>query len=255
MNLISHIRAVIVVATKHLLSQVGLTLATVLGLISAVALIMSIPLYTDGVYYRLLNQGWATSADAGAPEHTLPPFRFLFRYVGRPNNAHTWEQVLPVDDYLMRSVSRELGLPMQTAMRAFSTDNVQLFARDDAQYATSREPLTWSSFGAFTGFEDHITLVEGALPSVVGYAADQPVEALIGEELALKVGLQPGEEFVAFARRQGDRKQPQIPVRITGIWRATDPEDPYWFYSPATLGEQLMVPEETLPRSRRDRSR
>ncbi len=246
MNLISHIRAVIVVATKHLLSQVGLTLATVLGLISAVALIMSIPLYTDGVYYRLLNQGWATPADAGAPEHTLPPFRFLFRYVGRPNNPHTWEQVLPVDDYLMRSVSQELGLPMQTAMRAFSTDNVQLFARDDAQYASSREPLTWSSFGAFTGFEDHITLVEGALPSVVGYAADQPVEALIGEELALKVGLQPGEEFVAFARRQGDRKQPQIPVRITGIWRAADPEDPYWFYSPATLGEQLMVPEETF---------
>jgi putative ABC transport system permease protein len=248
MSLFSRFWSVIKVATKHLLSQMGLTLATALGLITAVGLVMSIPLYTDGVYYRLLSEGWGetTTGPADASDgQVLPPFAFLFRYVGKPSEPRDWEQILPLDDYLMRAASAQLGLPLQTALRAFNTDNVQLFAREDAAYSSSKEPLTWTSFGAFSSFEEHITLTEGALPAIAGYDPDQPVEALIGEELALKLGLQPGEEYVAFARREGG-KQPQVPVRITGIWRATDPGEPYWFYSPATLGEQLMVPVETF---------
>jgi putative ABC transport system permease protein len=250
MSLFARLWSVIVVAMKHLFSQVGLTLATALGLITAVALVMSIPLYTDGVYYRVLSEGWAQPAGTDRPltgaRPTLPPFAFLFRYVGKPAEPRTWEQIVPLDDFLMRSAPAELGLPLQTAMRAFGTDNVQLFAEADAAYANSKEPLTWTSFGAITGFADHITLIEGVLPAVTGYDAGQPVEALIGEELATKLGLQPGETFVAFARRDGTSKQPQIPVRITGVWRATDPGDPYWFYSPATMGEQLMIPEESF---------
>ena len=176
----------------------------------------------------------------------LPPFPFLFRYVGKPADPHTWEQILPLDDYLMRSAPAQLGLPVQTAMRGIQHRQRTALRGRTRQYSTSRGPLTWTSFGAFTSLEDHITLTEGVLPKVTGYGADEPVEALIGEELALKLGLQPGEEFVAFARRIGGNKQPQIPVRITGMWRATDPQEPYWFYSPAAMGEQLMVPEETF---------
>ena len=48
--------AIFVVAAKRLFSQSWLALATVLGLVTSVALTMSIPLYADAVYYRVLRE-------------------------------------------------------------------------------------------------------------------------------------------------------------------------------------------------------
>ena len=55
MQLIMRIWAVFVVAAKRLLAQRWLALATALGLVMSVALALSIPLYADAVYYRVLR--------------------------------------------------------------------------------------------------------------------------------------------------------------------------------------------------------
>ncbi len=57
MKLILRIAAIIVVAIKRIFAQQWLALALVLGLISSIVLVMSIPLYADAVYYRLLQGG------------------------------------------------------------------------------------------------------------------------------------------------------------------------------------------------------
>ena len=57
MGFILRIWATVVVAIKRLFSQRGLALATTLGLVAAVALVMSVPTYADAVYYRMLRAG------------------------------------------------------------------------------------------------------------------------------------------------------------------------------------------------------
>ncbi len=186
MAMITRAWAVLVVAVKHLLSQMGLTLATGLGLVAAVSLIMSIPLYADGVYYRLLSTGFS-AAGAPADEPGLPPFAFLFRFIGKPGSDVTWDRILPLDTYLMSEVPTEIGLPYQGAVRLFNSDNVQLFAAADAEYADSRQPLGWTSFATMSALDEHITLLEGRPPAPAGFGQDEPVEALVGEALATKL--------------------------------------------------------------------
>ena len=79
--------AILVVATKRLLSHRWLALATGLGLIASVALTVSIPLYADAIYYRILHKELS-----GDPSGTRPPLKLLFRYVGGWNTSVEWEE-------------------------------------------------------------------------------------------------------------------------------------------------------------------
>jgi putative ABC transport system permease protein len=246
MSFILRLASIFVITFKRLFTHLGLTLATVAGLIAAVALIMSIPLYADAVYYRLLYEG-ALGDQAAASGGPHQPFAFLFRYVGKTSEPKRWEDVLPLDQYLFNNTSSALRLPLKMSLRTFSTDNVRLFAQKDAAYESSRDPLTWTSFGFISDFVKHVDLVEGTLPSPASFDKDSPVEAVIGQEMAEKLGIQPGELYTAFAEREsGSSRSPQFPVKVTGIWKPKDPTDPYWIYSPSALGQQLLVAEESF---------
>ena len=58
--LILRFLSIIPVTLKRIISQRGLSLAILLGLSAAVALMMSIPLYADAVYLRTFHQDIAT---------------------------------------------------------------------------------------------------------------------------------------------------------------------------------------------------
>src|SRR5688572_15486506 len=100
MSALLRVWAIGVVATKRLFSQRGLALATVIGLVASVALTMSVPLYADAVYYRVLsgNLGLDTSEEekAGTP----PAFSFLFRYLGSWDGSIQLENTEAVNAYL-----------------------------------------------------------------------------------------------------------------------------------------------------------
>jgi len=49
-------QVIFIVTLKRLLTQPVLTIATMVGLITAVSLVTSIPLYADAVYYRVLEE-------------------------------------------------------------------------------------------------------------------------------------------------------------------------------------------------------
>ena len=78
MNLLRRFWATVVILVKRLSSQPGLTLAALAGLVIAIALSMSIPVYADSVYYRTFINSVSISLDKnGEPK---PEFPFTFRY-------------------------------------------------------------------------------------------------------------------------------------------------------------------------------
>ncbi len=238
--------AIVVVAVKRLLSQRGLALATALGLVAAVALVMSIPLYADAVYYRILREELAKGV-SGEGEISRPPFAFMFRYLGAWHGAVQWEDVQAIDRYLTEQAGAALGLPQKFLVRHFKTNNFRLFPREDIPYADTKQPLAWVSFAFVSGLQDHITILEGEFPQVAEPAADSVVDVLMSEARAFELGIQLGEVYIAFDRRSAQQGQViQIPVRIVGVWRPTDPTEEFWFYNPVALDDLLLVPEETF---------
>lgn len=65
MSFLYRVRAIFAITFKRLWSQPSLTLVTILGLAAAVALIMTIPLYADAVYFRILQEELGANTGRG----------------------------------------------------------------------------------------------------------------------------------------------------------------------------------------------
>ena len=109
MNLLLRIWGLLTTVPNRLLSQWGLVLAAVIGLVSSISLILSIPLYADSIYYQTLQININEQGD----ENTLPrpPFAFLFHYYGGWHGPKEWEDIQDINQYINDSAVNDLGLP------------------------------------------------------------------------------------------------------------------------------------------------
>jgi putative ABC transport system permease protein len=237
----------LVVAGKRLLAHRGLALALTMGLVVAVALAVSLPVYSDAVNFALLTTQLGTVPGTDGQVARRSPFAFMFRYHGALHGSLAWPAIEPVDSYLHGSASAEIDLPRELAVRYLATGNLRLFAQAGSAYADTEQPLGWVALGTISDLERHVTLVEGRFPQVAPHG---PMEVLASEAMATRLGLQTGETFIAFDANEilqkGRETFLQIPVRIVGVWKATEPEDEFWFYHPTALSEVLLMPAASL---------
>jgi len=243
MRTLLRIWAIFAVAAKRLVAQRWLAVATAVGLLMAIAVALSIPLYADAVYTRMLRQElW------GTPEATATdlPLTLLFRFIGGWQSSLEWEDVVAADTFISKQATSIMRLPVRHFVRHFRTDTLGLYALEGGAYDRTQDPVAWVSFGFADDFSAHTTLVEGQAPAEPSLDATG-VDVLISERLATELGLQTGEQFIAFAQTQGEQsvRTTEVPVRIAGVWRADDPADAYWFSEPAKLEQVLFVPENT----------
>ena len=240
-------KSILIIAVKRCLAQRGLTLAASLGIVAAVSLAMSIPVYADAVYQRLLN---AQIGSQGAESYVYqrPPLSFMFEYPGSWEGVLDWGKLHPVDTYLSTKAGPDLGLPVDVFVRFFRTSSFKLFPANNANFPDVREPLNWVNFGFVSDFSNHITMTEGKMPTPLADPNAAPIEVLVGETFATEMGIQAGEDYLVYAPGAGTdgRSNVQFPVRVAGIWKPTDPLEDFWFYSPTSLEEMLIVPEETF---------
>jgi putative ABC transport system permease protein len=256
--MVQHLRSIVAtgwsairVVIKRIISHPGLMLATTLGLVIAIALMMSIPLYADAVYHRIFlkNIAQAEGRDLPVGDGVVPPLTYLFRYDGSIYGAVEWETIQPIHTYITQRAGVDLGLAPQITISYFNTDPFGIFPSTDSSFREMRTPLIWAGFGAISDIENHITLVEGRFPNVASTAPDEPVEVLIYQTLASKLGFQAGESYIAYLQvrtQDGTVREVQIPIHITGVWEATDPQETFWFFRPSSFEERLIVPERTF---------
>src|SRR6516165_3718162 len=100
--------SIFTVATRRLWSRRWLALASAIGLIVVVSLTLSVPIYSDAVYHRILQQditAWG--------QHRQPPFSFMYRYVGSADDPVDWQTVAAADQFMQAQIPGLLGLPRQ----------------------------------------------------------------------------------------------------------------------------------------------
>jgi len=250
MPLLNRLRAVVAFVTKRAATQPWLVVATTAGLVVAIGLMMSIPIYADATYRRIFLR---TMAGSGFPagtggENEIPPFTYLFRYDGSIYGTKEWQEVQAVDAYLRDEGARALGLPLQYVVRYATTEPLGLFSDSTTTFGTTAYPLVWASFAFVGGIEDHIVVTEGVFPAEQVGSSDF-VDVMIHEDLAGTIGAQIGETFIAYVQTRsegGGTRSVQIPVRISGIWQARDASEPFWFLRMSAFTERLIVAEDSF---------
>jgi putative ABC transport system permease protein len=230
--LFSNFFSLLIIAARRVWHHRLLMLCLLAGLIAAVSILSSIPLYADAVQHRLM-QGELIAAGT-----YRPPFAFLWRYIGAWNGNIDQKEYGPLDEYLSRQAPDTIGLPLSTLVRHAQTDKLRLFSAAEAQTFSGREPLLWMTLGFISGLEDHIQLIEGAFPREGAPNGD--VEVLVSQTLADQLGVQVGERYILLG--QGS-KGARLPVQIVGVWRAANSGEPFWFYQPQSFDEVLLSSE------------
>lgn len=109
-------------------------------------------------------------------------------------------------------------------------------------------------YGSDEEFRSRTELVAGVWPEEMTPAATNNFVAVIGEEMAEAYGLEPGDVLPLSLTR--DESEPSYGLQVSGIVRAQDPRDPFWFgeFSPlrAQTDERFaaqyaaLVPEATF---------
>ena len=235
--------AILVVTVKRLIAHRWLALATILGLVTAVAFTVSIPLYADAVYYRVLTEQLA--ADTGGMT-VRPPLAFRFRRVSGLGRRTEWEDIRVAEGYFAEAAGPALGLPVQLFVQYLQTKPLPLYPLQRDGHIETGGSLTRASLASASGLKEHIAVVEGDHPRIADATPDSTVEALVSEYLVAKLGLGVGETYVVYDRRWDRDQTLPIPVRVSGIWRANDPQDEFWFYHPSAFDLMLLVPQETF---------
>jgi len=234
--------SIVLVAAKRLWNNKGLMLCSIVGLIVAVGLISSIPLYADAANFRVLKEQLTTGENVRA----RPPFAFMYRYIGAWHGPVDWDDFGPVNEYMTESVPGIVGLPLEASTRYVKTDNFSLFPAADVAYIGLRQPLGWVNLAVIDNVEAHVNLLEGRFPQPA-LADAEVIDVLVSRDFADDTGVQVGEAYVAFkraetaigvtksAKEEEEAKPTQFQVRIAGIWAATDPDETFWFYNPSSL--------------------
>jgi putative ABC transport system permease protein len=221
------------VVGRRLWSHLALMLAIAAGFVVAISLVVSIPVYAEAVGYRVLRDELSHNDSGGIQ----PPFSFMYRYLGSQHGLTGWDEYAKLDDYMRQRVESILNLPVEQRVRYVGSDRLPLLPSNGAG-----SPLMWVTLAFASDLDQHIQIVDGRMPQVT---KDGPVEVLITEALASKLGFQVGEEYLALGPKD-DRAGKSTPVRITGVWRPKNEEDPYWFYTPPSFDETLFMPEESF---------
>ncbi len=216
---------------KRLMAQRALSLLAIFGISTATALAMSIPIYADAVYQGVLEEEIQSDFSGIGEMPPRPAFAFLFYDSNSLKQWVPWKRLDLLDQYLSFQVGYELGLPQKSLVRYIKSHVFPMYITGDENYAKRKQPLTWNNFAFASDFQEHILLLEGSLPRPAGDRMQVPVEVLVHEEAATRMGLQIGDIFVSIDRTGANSADEpvQFPVRVAGVWAQKDPRDPYWF--------------------------
>ncbi len=228
------------IAFKRLLTQRFLSLASIAGLMVASGFILSVPLYADATYFRLLREELLAGRELDLVQKPVDyaPLSFVFEQKAAGKNSPQWKNVEQVDAYLTGTALRAIDLPILQLVRRFRTDGYFMYPPRDPNNPGTQYSLTTASFAFITPMEGTIIVVNGTPPQpfVSLLSAGDEIEAMASESLANEFGVQVGDSY-SLRTDKG-----QIPVRIVGLWRAIDPTAPYWDVKGASM---LLVHEES----------
>ena len=228
------------IAFKRLLTQPFLSLASITGLMIASGFILSVPLYADATYFRLLREELLAGREVELTQKPVSyaPLSFVFELKAAGKGSPQWKNGVEVDDYLTGAAPRSIGLPVTQLVRRFRTDGYFMYPPRDPNNPGTQYSLTTANFAFITPMEQTVIIVNGTAPQpfVSLLREGDAIEALASEAFASEFGVQPGD-YYSLRTDKG-----QIPVLITGLWRAVDPTAPYWDVKSDNL---LLVHEES----------
>ena len=227
---IGRLIAVFRLVVKRSLNNFRLLLAAFMGLIIAVSLVASVPLYTHGTLERLLHDRLATS-------DKRPAGTVWLRHLEEGDRRATIDQYKALDSYVTNNVQWIVDLPLQKYVQYVAGDVYVFWPAQDRGFI----PQAQRRYGYVAWQSDlmkHVKIVQGTGLTDAPTPAGQDIPVVINQATADELHMAVGDRYIYSDVEQYN---PQgVTVKIVGLWQPIDPTDSYWLYDPFLFNNVLF---------------
>ncbi len=204
---------------RKIMNNKWLMVCLLVGSILAVAMVSSIPLYTDGILQRMLTKDLeAFQQDTGyyPGRYTMDLNAYTYYDTGEKRiSAYQW-----FDGEIKKKMVPALSLPVQQSVKRLGMDHMSVVPEVQREEEPVRRYL---GLYAVTNFFDHIKIVGGRLPA--SEPVDGVYEVIIPQSTQGSYDLLLDEVLTASDRTKqfGDLR-----LKVVGIYTRVDNGDAWW---------------------------
>jgi putative ABC transport system permease protein len=222
----------ILMVLRKMLSNKWMVICLLAGSILAVAMVSSIPMYTDGVLQRMLTKD--------LEEYQISSGYFPGRYLVQASIYSHYDASNRIKAYHMvdKKVTQEMvndiGLPIITQSENLIIDYLSALPEIEREEKPKKR---FVKMEALSGLQDHIKIVHGRMFSQE--RKDDIFEAVVTEEAMKKLDLRLDEvyEVSDFTNQTME----QFRVKVVGVFTVKEKADPYWFQGLWAYNDSLIL--------------
>lgn len=241
--------ALFVMIIRKMVQNKWLVTSLFIGLVLSVALVSSMPIYSEAILSRMLVKDLETMQ---AKRNVYPGSQYnkLFYTKETPEKMNAIYS--KVDRYIHDQAQASFQIPVQELVVDFQSKTMKIRPENDPEPDTKKS-LKTMSLRSFSGLEEHIKLIDGRMP-----AEQQPVDGVY-EVLVTERGLIQFKTVLDLAFAVDDDKiAGEIKFKPVGVFQKALDDDPYFrdtdlselsgsFIISDKVAKQQLMQEARLP--------
>jgi len=242
--------ALIVMLMRRMVQNKWLVASLFAGILVSVALVSSMPIYTEAVLSRMLLKDLQRLQQ---DTHEYPGAHYSYIQFSSETPEQVRAKYERIDRFIRTEGAPGLQLPIRELVADLSTSSMKMKPANDPNPLSDRN-MQWVTIKAFSGLEAHIELADGRMPAPS--PVDGVYEALLTERGLAHYKTVLGAEFVI----EDDRAAEPIRLKPVGVFRKKADDDPYFrsgalgdmngaFILPFELAKRHIVEEYRMPAS------
>ncbi|MDF2836458.1 MAG: transporter permease [Paenibacillus sp.] len=221
-----------------------------MGILISVALVSSMPIYSEAVLSRMLIKDLE---QLQTTSNQYPGTHYSNVFVTNETLEQINAKYDQVDGYMRGTGAESFGLPVQELVASLQSMSLRMKQADDPN-PISDDNQQWVTVKSYQGLEDHIKLKDGRLPSAA--PVDGVYEVLVTESGLSHYKTVLDKVFVVEDKKAASKVQ----LKPVGVIQKLEDDDPYFrfgnlsdmntsFLMPFAAGEQVLLRAGVLPMS------
>ncbi len=225
---------------KKIIKNIWLYLCLLLGFVLVIAVVCEIPVYTNAVLNKMLQND------------LIEQYNSTGKYPGsyEASTELIWTEANPdaglkreakADEMIQNRLLPSVPLDIVTEQYRLESYRMILAKNDETLNVNAKQFNRYQSsmyqLGAVADIEDHIEFVYGEMNAP--YEGGKRIEIILTEKMMIKSGLTLGKENRLYNYIARD-EDPYIIV-VTGVFKAKDATDPFWFNDYASLDGLFLM--------------
>jgi len=227
------------VVLRKMFRNKWMMLCLLIGSVISVAMLSSIPMYTDGVLQRMLTKDLE---DYQQKTKIFPGHFSVQIALDRGSDEKTRASDISIFNNKINAMAEEYKLPILTKYVRNTVDFLSLeYGANDAEARKSSQAV---KIQAMSDLENHITLISGRM-----YTSESPnevYEVLVTEEAYEKLNLMIDREYIT---RDIVNKEKTIKIKVVGVFTIKESSDNYWPQGLMQINDSLMMNYDAFNRS------